>query len=170
VAKGGRALKGHEKHFESALAGAICREVGARDFYGKLSEAIKNAEGKEKFHRLSADEEGHRAKLESWYRKLFDAPFVADPKMLKESEIRGITVNDLTTALAAIGIAIKAEMRAESFYAAEAAAASVPDVRTLFENLAKEEHGHYELLEAERSSITGGFYWFDIDSANFLED
>lgn len=163
-------MKGHEAQFESALAGAICREVGARDFYGKLSDAIKNAEGKEKFRHLSNDEENHRAKLESWYRKLFDATFVADPKMLKESEIKGVGVSDQTTALAAIGIAIKAELRAEAFYAAEAEAASIPDLRALLENLAKEEHGHYELLEAERSSITGGFYWFDIDSANFLED
>ncbi len=168
--KGGSALKGHDEQFKSALAGAICREIGARDFYGKLSAAIKNAEGKEKFRRLSGDEENHRSKLVSWYRTLFNAAFKADPKMLKESEIKGVAVSDKTTALEAIGIAIKAEMAAESFYTAEARAVSIPELGSLFEKLAAEEHGHYELLEAERSSITGGFYWFDIDSANFLED
>jgi rubrerythrin len=163
-------LKGNDTQFKLALAGAICREIGARDFYGKLSDAIKNAEGKEKFRRLSGDEENHRAKLVSWYGKLFGGSFVPDPKMLRDSELKGFAVSDRTTALEAIGIAIKAEMSAESFYAEQAQAASVPELRALFEKLAAEEHGHYVFLEAERNSITGGFYWFDIDSANFLED
>lgn len=159
-----------DAEFKNVLAGAICREMSARDFYRKLSNTIKNPEGKDKFHRLSGDEEGHRKKLESWYKKILGAKFIPDPKMLKESEIAGVKINNQTSALEAIDIAIKAEMHAEEFYAQQAAAATIPELRDLLEKLSGEEHGHYELLQAERTSITGGFYWFDIDSTAFLED
>ena len=163
-------MNGQETEFKQVMAGAICREIGARDFYRMLSNTIRNAEGKDKFHRLSVDEEGHRKKLESWYKKTFNATFVADPKMLKEAEVKGMRVNGQPSALEALDIAIKAEMRAEEFYSSQAEAAAIPELRELLAKLASEEHGHYELLEAERNSITGGFYWFDIDSTSFLED
>ena len=156
--------------FMRILAGAIYREIGARDFYGKISDAIRNPEGKEKFKRLSSDEEGHRIKLESWYRKLFDKAFVGDKKELKDAEIKGIPVDEKTGAMAALDIAIKAEMKAEEFYSSQAEAVEDPQFKDLLVKLAGEEHGHYEFLLAERNSLTGGFYWFDMDSSAFLED
>jgi len=156
--------------FRRILAGAIYREIGARDFYGKISGAIRNPEGKEKFKRLSNDEEGHRIKLESWYGKLFDSVFVPGAKELKDAEIKGIEIDEKTGAMAALDIAIKAEMKAEEFYASQAEAVEDQRFRELLEQLAREEHGHYEMLLAERNSLTGGFYWFDMDSTSFLED
>jgi len=163
-------LNGHDAEFKEALSGAIYREIGARTLYRDISNAIRNPEGKEKFHRLANDEEGHRKKLEGWYKKLFNTKFVADRGRLSESEAAHLKLNDQVGALAALDIAVKAEMQDEEFYARQAEAATVPELRELLVKLAKEEHGHYEMLEAERNSITGGFYWFDIDSANFLED
>jgi rubrerythrin len=168
--KGAEALNGQDAAFKEALGGAIYREIGARTLYRKISDAIRNPEGKEKFHRLANDEEGHRKKLESWYLKLFKAKFVADRARLGESETADLKIGDQTGALAAVDLAIRAEMQAEEFYTHQAERAAMPELKALFERLAKEEHGHYEMLEAERNSITGGFYWFDIDSANFLED
>jgi rubrerythrin len=40
----------------------------------------------------------------------------------------------------------------------------------MFESLAEQEKGHYDLLTAEKNALTGGFYWFDMDSSAFLED
>jgi rubrerythrin len=156
--------------FMRILAGAICREIGARDFYGKISNAIKNPEGKERFKRLSGDEEGHRIKLETWYKKFFNKVFVADKKELEESEIKGFQVDEKAGAMMALDIAIKAEMKAEEFYSSQAEAVEDPQFKDLLVKLAGEEHGHYELLLAERNSLTGGFYWFDMDSSSFLED
>ena len=163
-------MKEKADDFKQVLAGAIYREIGARNFYKRISGAIRNADGKERFKRLSSDEERHRVKLEGWYRKLFDGKFVANEKDLRDAEIRGVHVDDKTGAMAALDIAIKAEMQAEEFYALEAEKVTESELKELLLKLSGEEHGHYELLEAERSSLTGGFYWFDIDSSQFLED
>ena len=162
----------NERHeeFMQILAGAICREIGARDFYGRISNTIRNPEGKEKFKRLSSDEEGHRTKLESWYQNLFGTAFVPSTSELNDAEIKGVEIDEKTGAMAALDIAIKAEMKAEEFYASQAASVENPRFKDLLEQLSREEHGHYELLLAERNSLTGGFYWFDMDSTSFLED
>lgn len=156
--------------YMAVLGGAICREIGARDFYRRIAGEIRNQEGKDRFKRLSGDEEGHRKKLESWYEKLFGRRFVADPAMLAEAEIKGVKIAKQTGAMAALDLAIKAEAAAEEFYAKQAAEVSAPELRDLFTKLSGEEHGHYELLTAERNSLAGGFYWFDMDSTQFLED
>jgi rubrerythrin len=149
--KGARAMSGQSEEFKRILAGAIYREIGARNFYKKISGAIQNAEGKEKFKRLSGDEERHRVKLEG-------------------AEIKGVHVGKKTGAMEALDIAIQAEMKAEEFYANQADAVSQPEFKELLMQLSTEEHGHYELLLAERNALTGGFYWFDMDSSQFLED
>ena len=159
-----------EAGYMTVLAGAICREIGARDFYRRISGEIRNAEGKDRFKRLSGDEEGHRKKLESWYEKLFGKRFAADPAMLKEAEIGDVKLSKQAGAMAALDIAIKAEAAAEEFYAKQAESVSAPALKELFAKLSAEEHGHYEMLVAERNSLAGGFYWFDMDSTTFLED
>lgn len=163
-------MKGSGEDFKHVLAGAIYREIGARDFYRTIADAIKNPEGKKRFSHLSNDEEGHRLKLEGWYRKLYEAPFVADKKESRKAEIKGVVVDEKTGAMAALDIAIKAEMKAEEFYAHQAETVSDPRLRDLLVQLAGEEHGHYELLSAERNALVGQFYWFDMDSTPFLED
>ncbi|HUV36927.1 MAG TPA: ferritin family protein [Patescibacteria group bacterium] len=160
----------HDSEMKMAIEGAIYREIGARDFYRTIAEGIQNAEGKEKFSRLSEDEDGHRAKLESWLDRLFGESFSPQPDKLKESEIGGIGIDERTGALEALNIAIGAEEEAEAFYRNQAAGTDIPELRELLLGIADEEHGHFAMLEAERNSIIGGFYWFDMDSTSFLED
>jgi rubrerythrin len=161
---------GETGEFKQVLAGAICREIGARDFYRKIADSIRNAEGKERFTRLSGDEDGHRVKLEGWYEKLFGATYTPEKKELADAEIKGVNVGEKAGAMEALDLAIHAEMRAEEFYAHQAELVERPELKKLLEQLAAEEHGHYELLLAERGTLTGGFYWFDMDSSHFLED
>lgn len=162
--------KEEEARFREVLAGAIHREIGARDFYKRISGEIENSEGKERFKRLAGDEEGHRKKLEAWYEKLFDRRFVADTKLLAASEIKGIKIRKRAGAMEALDLAIKAEAEAEDFYTKQAEDVSQAELKELLIRLSKEEHGHYEILTAERNALTGGFYWFDMDSTSFLED
>jgi rubrerythrin len=160
----------HDAEMRAAIEGAIYREIGARDFYRTIAERIKNVEGREKFSQLSKDEDGHRLKLESWLEKLFGQPFAPQPDKLKESEISGIRVDERTGALEALNIAIGAEEKDEAFYRNQAAGTDIPELKELLLNIADEEHGHFAMLEAERNSIIGGFYWFDMDSTSFLEN
>ena len=64
---------------------AIYREIGARDVYSAIAGKIVNPEGRERFMRLSSDEEGHRAKLVAWRERLFGGAFVTDPAKLRET-------------------------------------------------------------------------------------
>ena len=163
-------MGGQSAEFMRILAGAIYREMGARNFYKRISGAIQNPEGKEKFRRLASDEERHRVKLEGWYEKLFGTTFIADRKEMAEAEIEGVHVGEKTGAMQALDIAIQAELKAEDFYANQAETVAQPEFKELLLKLSTEEHGHYELLLAERNAMTGGFYWFDMDSSQFLED
>lgn len=160
----------HGDDLQKAVELAIYREIGARDFYKRISEEIGNGEGKEKFSQLSRDEEGHRIKLVSWFEKLTGGEFSPDDVKLEQSEMRGFTVKEQAGALEALGIAIEAEEQAREFYARQAESALDSELKQLFERLADEEAGHYALLEAERNSIIGGFYWFDMDNTAFRED
>jgi rubrerythrin len=163
-------LSGHDDGMRQAIEGAIYREIGARDFYRKISEHITNPEGREKFSRLSKDEEGHRVKLEGLYEKLFGDEHIQDEEKVRQSEIAGVEISEKTGALAALDVAIKAEAHAIDFYTDQAGRAEDAELRDLFLGFADEEKGHYNLLEAERNSLIGGFYWFDMDSTPFLED
>jgi rubrerythrin len=163
-------LSERDKDLQQAVELAIYREIGARNFYRRISDGIDNSEGKEKFSQLSRDEENHRIKLESWYEKMTGGAFSPDDVRLEQSEIRGLAVDGQTGALEALNIAIGAETQAREFYEGQAERASDPELRRLFEQLAEEEAGHFALLEAERNSIIGGFYWFDMDNTAFLED
>jgi rubrerythrin len=160
----------HDTEMSEALEGAIYREIGARDFYRAIAERIANTGGREKFMQLSKDEDGHREKLTSWFETMSGAAFIPRPDKLKRTEIGGITVDERTGALAALDIAIEAEAKAETFYRERSAETESAELRALLERIADEEHGHYTLLEAERNTIRGGFYWFDMDSTSFLED
>lgn len=153
-----------------ALTLAIYREIGARDFYARIAGGIANMAGKMKFEQMSRDEEGHRVKLESWFRDLSGREFEAEEKRLKESEIRGVEIGEQSGAVEALDIAIEAEQKARDFYLAQAGRAEDPELSKLFNDLAAEEGGHYNLLSAERNALIGGFYWFDMDSTSFLED
>lgn len=158
------------RDLQQAVELAIYREIGARNFYRRISEEIGNSEGKEKFSQLSRDEDNHRIKLESWYEKLTGEAFSPDDVRLEQSEIRGFAVGEQTGALEALNIAIEAEAQAREFYEGQAEKAADPELERLFGQLAEEEAGHFALLEAERNSIIGGFYWFDMDNTAFLED
>lgn len=155
---------------KQAIEIAIYREIGARNFYRRIADQIENVEGTERFQRLSDDEEGHRVKLESWFKRLFETDFEADPEGIKQSEIGDYQIDKQTGAMEALNIAIEAEAKAQEYYITQSEKAESPELKTMFQNLAEEEQGHYNLLEAERNSLIGGFYWFDMDSTSFLED
>jgi rubrerythrin len=153
-----------------AISRAIYAEIGAMNFYSRIAGRIGNREGSEKFRQLSADEMGHRDTLKGWYSRLFGEEFVESEAGIKGSEIGDIPINERSGAVEALDTAIEAELKANEFYLSEAGKAEDPELKRMFEKLAQQEMGHYDLLTAEKNALTGGFYWFDIDSSGFLED
>mgnify|MGYP001819737577 CR=1 FL=1 len=163
-------MSGHDAELRESIEVAIYREIGARNFYRRISEQIKNSEGAQKFAQLSEDEDGHRIKLEAWFERLVGGSFSAEKEKIQQSEIHEIKLNEQTGALEALNLAIEAEAKAREFYAERAEKTDITELKELFTHLSEEEAGHFNLLEAERNAIIGGFYWYDMDSTSFLED
>jgi len=155
---------------KDTISRAIYAEIGAMNFYSRMAGRIENEEGSSRFEQLSVDEKGHRDTLKGWYSRLFETEFVEDEHEIRNSEIKDIEISGEAGAMEALDIAIEAESKANDFYLAEAEKASDPELKKMFESLAQQEKGHYDLLTAERNALTGGFYWFDMDQSGFLED
>ena len=155
---------------KDAISRAIYAEIGAMNFYSRMAGKIENKEGSGRFAQLSEDEKGHRDTLKGWYSRLFETEFVESEEEIKGSEIGDIPISGQAGAIEALDIAIEAESRANDFYLAEAEKAEDPELKKMFEGLAEQEKGHYDLLSAEKNALTGGFYWFDMDSSGFFED
>jgi len=159
-----------DDNLEDAISRAIYSEIGAMNFYSQLADRIENEEGSRRFEQLSKDERGHRDTLKGWYSRLFGTEFVEDEEEVRKSEISGIEIGEKTGAMEALDIAIEAELKANEFYLGEAEKASDEELKKIFQSLAEQEKGHYDLLTAERNALVGGFYWFDLDNSGFLED
>lgn len=155
---------------KDAISRAIYAEIGAMNFYSKMAREIENEDGSTRFAQLSDDEKGHRDTLKGWYSRLFETEFVEDEQEIKGAEISGLEINKEAGAIEALDIAIEAESKANDFYLAEAEKAEEPELKKMFEGLAEQEKGHYDLLTAEKNALTGGFYWFDMDQSGFVED
>jgi rubrerythrin len=155
---------------KAAISRAIYAEIGAMNFYSRIAGKIENEEGSTRFEQLSVDEKGHRDTLKGWYLRLFGTEFAEDEQVIKSSEISDIRIRGEAGAIEALDIAIEAESQANDYYLAEAERAEDPELKKMFESLALQEKGHYDLLTAEKNALTGGFYWFDMDQSGFLED
>ena len=155
---------------KDAISRAIYAEIGAMNFYSRMAGKIENEEGSSRFDQLSVDEKGHRDTLKGWYSRLFETEFVEDEQVIKSSEISDIEISGQAGAIEALDIAIEAESKANDFYLAEAEKVEEPELKKMFEGLAEQEKGHYDLLTAEKNALTGGFYWFDMDQSGFVED
>jgi len=158
---------GREVTALDALGTAIYNEQSAFDFYTGLSEIIKNKSGKKKFEFLASDEKRHRELLEAHYKKTTEGKeFPFDPARVK---IIKVEVRDNTTAAEALDIGIKAEKEAYEFYSKSAEDTQDPDAKKMFLMLAEQEDRHYNLLTAEKQSLTGQFYWFDAGTPGMME-
>ena len=69
-----------------------------------------------------------------------------------------------------IDLAIEAELSASKFYRAGAENSNDPQMRSLYKELADEEFGHYESLQAEKDALGGNYYWFGYDDSSPMEE
>jgi rubrerythrin len=150
-----------------ALGIAIYNEQAAYDFYRSLEGTIENESGKKKFKFLAEDEKRHRQLLEERYEKESNGrKFVFDPGRAKRVDVN---VDSQTSAIDAVDLAIEAEKAAFEFYKQAAGKTSDENGRRMFERLAEDEEGHYEILRAEREALLGGPYWFSADEQRIME-
>ena len=166
-------MKIEDLNLENILGLAVKTEIQGRIFYSKLSEKVTHPEVKKKIISLAEDEKRHEKIMVDLYRNMLGK----EPSNLPEKGIPDIVgaisamaVNDKSQLLQVLDMAIEAELVAARFHQRGAILTQDPKTRRIFEQLEKEEDGHYNFLVAEKSALSGDLYWFSMGESSMMEE
>ncbi len=144
----------------AALALAINREQGARDFYQAAAGKMKKENLCNKFLYFAAIEQGHFEQLSDLYTRLSGGNKPA--ASVSDVEIGSHSISAEMTAEQAIKMAMDAEEKAYAFYRQAALKSRHVKAKEMFEQLAAEEIEHKRLLSVDAGALAGGpshFQW-----------
>lgn len=151
---------------------AIKGEEDGIRFYGLLAEKATNQDARRKLQGLRDDEARHRKTLIEMHARYIGGE-------LGQLPAKGITalaeifskgqLEERTTEMEFINLAIEAELAATKYYQQERETVDDPQFRSIFDQLSEEEHQHYELLMAEKEALSGNYYWFEYGDTSPLE-
>jgi rubrerythrin len=158
---------------EDILGIAVTTEIIGNRFYQNLSEKIPNPQVKKRIEGLANDEANHRVLMEGLYRKILgkepqELPSRGVPDIIKA--IASLQVDNRTQVLGVLDMAIEAETTSAKFYQRGAAISTDNNIRAIFEELEKEEDGHYNYLVSEKAALSGDLYWFSINDSAMMEE
>ena len=136
---------------------AIKGEEDGYRFYNLLSEKATNPDAKKKLEGLRDDEHRHRVTLISLFKKhvggdLGELPpkgITALAEVFRKGHLEG-----QKTEMEFLNLAIEAELAATKYYQQQKETVDDPAFRSIFDQLADEEHNHYELLMAEKEALS----------------
>jgi len=161
------------KNVADVLKRAIRGEEDGHFFYNLLAEKATNPHAKRKLEGLRDDEVRHKETLYAIYEKHVGGEVGELPEkglsVLSEVFRKG-HLGELKTEMEFISLAIEAELAATRYYQEERDLIDDPEFKKIFDQLASEEHHHYELLQAEKDALTGNYSWFSFDLGAPLED
>jgi rubrerythrin len=142
-----------------AVNKAISMEKQAHFFYKAAADFTQSHEGMKMFSWLSKFEEGHVLKLTSRKKEYLKHPLLAGVVIpdAEDSDISETSdseaINKFTNDIEVLKIAIKNEKRAYIFYMKKASMSPNETTKKLFENFAKEENKHIEILDDQLHSL-----------------
>jgi rubrerythrin len=160
-------------NLEDILGMAVKTEIQGRKFYISLAEKVKHPEVKKKIQSLADDEKRHERVMVDLYRKALnrepkDLPDKGIPDIVKA--ISGMDISEKSQLLQVIDMAIEAELVSARFYKRGAEISEDSRTKRVFEQLEKEEDGHYNFLVAEKSALSGDLYWFSMGDSAMMEE
>lgn len=158
-----------KKKLAEALTTAIKGEVDGFQFYHLLVERTSNDIARRRLEQLRDDEVRHKEVLYD----LYDQIIGGRPERLPERGINALArvfsqgkLDPQKTEVEIINLAIEAELAATKFYQTAKEEFEEPQLLALFDQLADEEHSHYEILQAEKEALGGNYHWFSIDEGS----
>ena len=161
-----------KKKVAEVLKVAIKGEEDGFFFYNLLFEKATNDNARLKLRGLRDDEARHKKTLLEMFEKYVGGE-------VGELPAKGLTalaevfrkgqLEERKTEMEFITLAIEAELAATEYYQQQKELVDDPLFRDIFDQLADEEHGHYELLMAEKEALSGNYYWFQYDDTSPLE-
>jgi rubrerythrin len=154
------------------LRTAIKGEEDGYRFYNLLAEKATNPDAKKKLEGLRDDEQRHKVTLVALFEQYVGGE-------IGELPPKGITalaevfrkghLEERKTEMEFLSLAIEAELAATKYYQMQKEAVADPAFQSIFDQLADEEHNHYELLMAEKEALSGNYYWFEYGDTSPLE-
>jgi len=170
--KGGR-MNIENMGMNEILGMAVATEIHGRKFYESLSVKVANPGVKKRIISLADDERRHQEIMEDLYRKTLgkepdSLPARGVPDIIKA--IASLRVDDKTQILQVLDMAIEAEAISAKFYHQGARLAIDRKLRAVFEELEKEEDGHFNYLVSEKAALSGDLYWFSISDSAMMEE
>lgn len=154
------------------LKKAIKGEEDGYYFYNLLAEKATNPQAKIKLENLRDDEIRHKETLYAIYEKYIGGEIGELPpkgiNALAEVFRKG-HLEDRKTEMEFINLAIEAELAATKYYQEERDLIDDDEFKKIFDQLAEEEHSHYELLMAEKEAMSGNYFWFGLDDSSPME-
>ncbi|MEW6411550.1 MAG: ferritin family protein [Candidatus Zixiibacteriota bacterium] len=151
---------------------AIKGEEDGFYFYNLLYEKAVNQDARRKLETLRDDEARHKATLIEMYQKYIGGEVGQLPAKgltaLAEVFRKG-HLEQRKTEMDFINLAIEAELAATKYYQEQKNVVGDPFFSAVFDQLAEEEHRHYELLMAEKDALGGNYFWFEYGDTSPLE-
>ena len=146
-----------------ALKIAIKGEEDGYYFYNLLAEKTENPDAKRKLESLRDDESRHKTTLVEMYQKHVGGEIGELPAkgLVPLTEVfRKAHADQMKSEMEFINLAIEAELAATKYYQEKRELIDDAVFRDIFDQLAEEEHRHYELLMAEKEALSGNYFWF----------
>ncbi|MFA4662372.1 ferritin family protein [Pyrococcus kukulkanii] len=149
-----------------ALGLALEVEKNELELYLNLARKVKDKKAKNMFLFLAGQEFEH---LKSFEEKFLEFAIeecklpAVDKELLKKLIIN---VKEVESEVEALKIAMEQEKLTWEFYENAAKSAEKESVRRVFEELAKAEEEHYELLKAQYDSVMKTGIWMDYQDFN----
>lgn len=142
-------MKTEALSLEEVICVSIKAEKDAINFYQHLASLSTHPRGKILISQILTMEKGHLAILTSRFGKQAEK---CDDSKLKIS--LPPAVHPDTDELTLLVIAMKGEIKAKEFYEQGAVLAKSKKAKKIFEQLVKDEEGHYELLKGIYVQLT----------------
>lgn len=161
-----------KEQIAATLKTAMKGEEDGFHFYDLVAKKAANPDAKRKLEGLRDDEVRHLKTLKGFYEKFIGGEIGELPEkglsVLTEVFRKG-QVHNMKTEMEFINLAIEAELAATKFYQEERDLIDDPEFGKVLDELAEEEHGHFELLQAEKDALGGNYNWFGYDHGAPLE-
>lgn len=158
-----------EFNHQEAIRMAVQSEKEMMCFYQRAAEKTSHAGGRKIFERLASDEKEHVNHFFRHYRgkdigsieDFMNSPCQWSEAMIKEiDELAGVQIKNRR----AMEIALQKEQQHEQSLRNTAKRIVDPGVRIIFDEMAKETRGHYEIIESEYARMMGMVHETDIDT------
>lgn len=161
-----------KRNIADTLRRAIKGEEDGLKFYDALAKRAANPGAKKKLEGLRDDEVRHKRTLLTIFKEHIGGEVGELPERgispLADAFSRG-TLDEGKSEIEYIDLAIKAELAATNYYQKERDLVDDEKFREIFDRMAEEEHGHFELLQAEREALTGNYSWFEYGDSSPME-